>query len=153
MKQIVRGNNEEGNIGKKEETGVQGRMKMEGTTQAQTENTCILLALLSSNRHYMGVGGKRQVPVPLSPEISPSTHCRGDWVGPRAGLEKHGVKKTSCVHRGSILDLPARSQLLLLPTVLSGPLWKVEVRRKIECANWYSEVCVLHSDCSRCCGT
>jgi hypothetical protein len=75
-------------------------MKIEGATQAQTENTCILLALLGSNRHYMAVGGKRQAPVPLFPEMNTNTHCRGDWVDPRAGLVKHGVKKTSCAHRG-----------------------------------------------------
>jgi len=58
------------------------------------------------------VGGQRQTPVTLPPEMGPHAHCRGGWMVPRAGLEKHGVKKISCAHQGSIPDLPARSQLL-----------------------------------------
>ena len=60
----------------------------------------------------MGPSGQRQAPVPLSPEMNPRAHCRGGWVGPKAGLEKHEVKKISCAHRGSIPGLSARSQLL-----------------------------------------
>ena len=39
----------------------------------------------------------------------PDTHCTGDWVGPRAGLDKCGKSRP---HRDSIPDLPARSQSL-----------------------------------------
>ena len=37
-----------------------------------------------------GLGGQRDAPAALTPEKGPGTHCTGDWVGPRAGLE--GVK-------------------------------------------------------------
>jgi hypothetical protein len=35
----------------------------------------------------MGVGGQPHAPAALLPEKRPSTHCTGDWVGPRASLE------------------------------------------------------------------
>jgi hypothetical protein len=35
----------------------------------------------------MALGGQRQVPAAVSPGKTPSTHCTGGWVGPRAGLD------------------------------------------------------------------
>jgi len=34
----------------------------------------------------MGVGGQRLAPATLPSVKGPSTHCKGDWVGPRATL-------------------------------------------------------------------
>ena len=38
----------------------------------------------------MGVGGQRHSPAALPPGNRPGTHCIGDWVGPRAGLDVCG---------------------------------------------------------------
>jgi hypothetical protein len=38
----------------------------------------------------MGVGGQRHVSAALPPGRRPGTHCTGDWVGPRAGLDGCG---------------------------------------------------------------
>jgi hypothetical protein len=46
---------------------------------------------------------------PLYPRETPGTHCRGGWLGPRAGLD---VCEKSRPHRDSIPDRPARSQSL-----------------------------------------
>jgi hypothetical protein len=35
----------------------------------------------------MGVCGQLHAPAALPPGKRPSTHCIGDWVGPRAGLD------------------------------------------------------------------
>jgi len=32
-------------------------------------------------------GGQRHAPAALCPRERPDTHCTGDWVGPRAGLD------------------------------------------------------------------
>jgi hypothetical protein len=45
----------------------------------------------------------------LYPRERPGTHCIGDWVGPRAGLDGCGK---SLHHWGSIPDRPARSESL-----------------------------------------
>jgi hypothetical protein len=36
----------------------------------------------------MGVGGQRHIPATLRPCKWPVTHCKGGWVGPRAGLDR-----------------------------------------------------------------
>ena len=36
------------------------------------------------------VGGQRHALSALPPRKRPSTHCRGGWVGPRAGLDRCG---------------------------------------------------------------
>jgi hypothetical protein len=38
----------------------------------------------------MRVGGQRHAPAVLPPGKRPGTHCTGDWVGPRAGLDVCG---------------------------------------------------------------
>ena len=38
----------------------------------------------------MGVGGQSHAPAALSPAKGTGAHCTGDWVGPRAGLDKCG---------------------------------------------------------------
>jgi hypothetical protein len=37
-----------------------------------------------------GVRGQRHALAILYPQERPGTHCTGGWVGPRAGLDKHG---------------------------------------------------------------
>ena len=39
------------------------------------------------------VRGQRHAPAALYPRERPGTHCTGDWVGPRAGLDR--VRKIS----------------------------------------------------------
>ena len=34
-----------------------------------------------------GVRGQRHAPAALYPRERPGTHCTGEWVGPRAGLD------------------------------------------------------------------
>jgi len=45
------------------------------------------------------VRGQCHVPTALYPREKPGTHCTGDWVGPRAGLDRCGK---SCPHWDSI---------------------------------------------------
>jgi hypothetical protein len=47
----------------------------------------------------MGVGGELHAPAALPPGKRTFTHCIGDWVGPRVGLD--GCEK-SRPHRDSI---------------------------------------------------
>lgn len=42
----------------------------------------------------MMVGGQRHAPAALPPGKSPITHCRGEWLGPRAGLDGQGFAVT-----------------------------------------------------------
>jgi hypothetical protein len=39
-------------------------------------------------------------------ERTPGTHCTGDWVGPRAGLDTEATGKMLCLCRGSNLNRP-----------------------------------------------
>jgi hypothetical protein len=55
-------------------------------------------------------GSQRHIPAALLNGKSAGTHCSGGWVGPRAGQDGHGEKKTPCPHQGSIH--PACSQSL-----------------------------------------
>jgi len=48
-------------------------------------------------------------PAALYPREKPGTHCTGDWVGPRAGLNRCGKSRP---HWDLIPDRPARSQSL-----------------------------------------
>jgi hypothetical protein len=53
----------------------------------------------------MGVSGQRHAPAALYPrERTSGTHCTGDWVGPRAGLDAEARGKILCLCRGSNLD-------------------------------------------------
>ena len=47
----------------------------------------------------MGLGGQRHAPAALPPGKRPGTHCIGDSVGPRAGLDRCGKSRS---HRDSI---------------------------------------------------
>lgn len=42
----------------------------------------------------MWVGGERHAPAALIAGSDNGTHCKGDWVEPRADLEGHGKGKT-----------------------------------------------------------
>jgi hypothetical protein len=56
----------------------------------------------SRPRHYMGVSGQHHAPAALYPRgKDPGTHCTGDWVGPRAGLDTEARGKILCPRRGS----------------------------------------------------
>jgi len=46
-----------------------------------------------------GVGGQRHASAALPPGKRLRTHCIGDWVGPKAGLDGRGI---SLPHRNSI---------------------------------------------------
>jgi hypothetical protein len=48
-------------------------------------------------------------PRPLYPREKPGTHCTGDWVGPRAGLDRCGKSRHTGIRSP---DCPPRSQLL-----------------------------------------
>jgi hypothetical protein len=55
----------------------------------------------------MGVSGQRHASAALCPgERTPSNHCTGGWVGPRAGLDTEARGKILCLCRGSNPDLP-----------------------------------------------
>jgi len=56
-----------------------------------------------------GVRGERHAPAALYPRERPGTHCTGDWVGPRAGLDKWGKSRPTGIRSP---DRPARSQPL-----------------------------------------
>jgi hypothetical protein len=61
----------------------------------------------------MGVSGQHHAPAALYPlERTPGTHCTGDWVGPRAGLDAEARKKILYLCRGLNLGCPVRSQTL-----------------------------------------
>ena len=60
---------------------------------------CIALIFLQSLR-YMGLGGQRHALAALPPGKRPCSHCRGGWVGPRAGLDGCGKTRS---HWDSIL--------------------------------------------------
>jgi hypothetical protein len=53
----------------------------------------------------MGVSGQcHALAVFCHGERTPSTHCTGGWVGPRAGLDTEVRGKISCLCQGSKLD-------------------------------------------------
>jgi hypothetical protein len=43
----------------------------------------------------MKVRGQHHAPATIYPRERPGTHCAGDWVGPRAGLERCGKSPPS----------------------------------------------------------
>ena len=57
----------------------------------------------------MVVGGQRHAPAALRPGKRPDTHCIGDWVDTRAGLDGCGKSRP---HRVRLPDRPARSESL-----------------------------------------
>jgi hypothetical protein len=58
-------------------------------------------------RHQTGLSGQRHAPAALCPgETTHSTHCAGDWVGPRAGLDTDGRGKIISFCRWSNPDRP-----------------------------------------------
>jgi hypothetical protein len=67
----------------------------------------------------MGVSGQRDAPAALYPRgKDPGTHCTGDWVGPRAGLDTEDRGKILCPCRGSNPDRP-----VVLPVVRHYTAW------------------------------
>jgi len=66
----------------------------------------------------MGVDGQFHAPAAFYPRERPGTHCTGDWVGPRAGLD--GCE-TSRPHRDSIPG-PSSLYRVAIRNELSRPL-------------------------------
>ena len=84
----------------------------------------------------MGVGGQSHASAALTPGKRPGTHCTGDWVGPRAGLDSCGKRPgthctgdwvgpraglDSCAKYRPYWDLipgPSTSQQVAIPTEL-----------------------------------
>jgi hypothetical protein len=64
-----------------------------------------------------GGGVQSHTPTALYPRERPDTHCTGDWVGPRAGLDRCGK---SCLHRDSITG-PSNPYPVAIPTEVPGP--------------------------------
>jgi hypothetical protein len=72
--------------------------------EAQGERGCIA-PTHSRPRPCMGVSGQRHVPAALYPPLKYRvTHCTGDWVGPRAGLDTEVRGNISCLCPRSNLD-------------------------------------------------
>jgi hypothetical protein len=55
--------------------------------KAEKGARCIALPFVHPQR-WIGVGGQRQATGALTPGNSLNTHCIGDWVGLRAGLDQ-----------------------------------------------------------------
>ena len=68
-----------------------------------------IAVLFHDQRHQKGVSGQCQSPAALYPRERPGTHCTGDLVGPRAGLERCGKSRPTGIRSP---DRPARSQSL-----------------------------------------
>jgi hypothetical protein len=62
--------------------------------------------------------GQRHAPAALYPRERPGTYCTGDWVGPRAGLDRCGKSRP---HRDSIPG-PSSPEPVAIPTELPASL-------------------------------
>jgi hypothetical protein len=83
----------------------------------------------------MGVGGQLHAPAALPPGKRPGTHCIGDWVDPRAGLD--GCEK--CLpHRESIPG-PSVQPVASRYTdyAIPAPRWNYKSRFKWKFIGWY----------------
>ena len=60
--------------------------------------------------------GQHHAPTANYPRERPGTHCKGGWVGLRAGLDRYGK---SHLHRNSIPG-PSSPQAVAIPTELPG---------------------------------
>jgi len=61
------------------------------------------------------VSGQFQAPAVVPRERTPGTHCKGGWVGPRAGLDTAVAKRTNvCPYRESKPCHPVRSLVTVL---------------------------------------
>jgi hypothetical protein len=65
----------------------------------------------------MEMGGERHTPAALPPERRPGTHCVGEWVDLRDGLDGCGKFRP---HWDSILE-PYSPQRVPVPTEVSRP--------------------------------
>ena len=75
----------------------------------------------------MGVGGQGHAPAALLPGKRPGTHCIGEWVGHRVGL--NGYEKISHPTGNRFPDCPARSESLYRLSYLGQRMmtWGVEL--------------------------
>ena len=56
---------------------------------------------VTCHKRTSGRGGQLHAPADLLLVKSLGTYCTGDWVVPKAGLDRYGEKKTFCSLRGS----------------------------------------------------
>jgi hypothetical protein len=59
--------------------------------------------------HQKGVSGQQHAPTAIYPRERPGTHCTGDWVGPRTGLDRCWKSRPMGIRSP---DRPARNQSL-----------------------------------------
>jgi hypothetical protein len=69
-------------------------------------------------------------PRPLYPRERPGPHCRGDWLGSRAGLDSRGNSRP---HHAS-LPGPSNLQRVAIPTELSRPIFVAKIVLRV-CRN------------------
>jgi hypothetical protein len=63
---------------------------------------------------------------------APGTHCRGDWVGPRAGLDPQARRKILCLCQGLNPGRPVRSQATITTELLGS--------RNVKCRSSYLRI-------------
>jgi hypothetical protein len=74
--------------------------------------------------HYKGVRGQRHAPAALYPRKRPGTHCIGDRVSPRAGLDRWGKSRP---HQ-DLIPGPSSPKPVAIPTELSRPITGMSIR-------------------------
>ena len=88
--------------------------------------------------HYKEVRGQRHAPAAPYPRERPGTHCKGGWVGLRAGMDSWGKSRHPTAIRSP--DRPARSESLyrlsylgqwhFKKDALNRTLWTARFRRR-----------------------
>ena len=91
-----------------------------------------------------GDEGQRHAPAAFYPRERPGTHCTGDWVGPRVGVDRCGKSRPPPTGIRSP-DSPARSQSLYQLSYLSHR------RTKISNGDKYLDYGLLCCDTMQCC--
>jgi hypothetical protein len=71
-------------------------------------------------------------------ERTPSTHCTGGWVGPRAGLDTEVRGKILCPHRGSNPDRPVVQPIVRHYTAWANPAPRHVIMVYKMCLNRFS---------------
>jgi hypothetical protein len=99
-----------------------------------------------------GVSGQRHAPAALYPEErTTGTHWTGGWVGPRAGLETRGLKKSFRLCRGSNLDRPVVQSIDRDYTDWATPLVLCQSQTgAVSC--WYCKMCSRNWQVTSSCG-